>query len=419
MNYKLKFFFDLREVFLNWGLSAQQSGTLNIIIGFLVILLLAYLSDILTKWVIKKVIVRMVRRTKNVWDDILLEKRAFERLSHLAPAIVLWYSAEHVLVGYEKAGNAIQILLTIYMIIVSAMVVSSFLNSLNDIYQTFAMSEGKSIKGYIQIVTLIVYCIAFILIISLIIGSSPKALLTGLGAATAVLMLIFKDAILGLVAGIQLSANDMLRIGDRITLPENKADGNVVEISLTTVKVMNFDNTVSTIPPYKLISESFINWRTMVESGGRRFNKYINIDVRTVKFAMPELLNRLKKFGYLKTFIQELQVDIQKDPADGSGKEIQEIVPDRTRVTNLLLFRKYTESLLQNHPLIRKDMTIAVYQRQPGETGIPVELLAYSSEIDWKLYENMQGEILDHLFAVIQEFDLKIFQRPTGDDFRK
>lgn len=417
MNHKLKFFFDLREVFQNWGLSAQQSNTLHIVIGFLVILLLAYLSDIFSKWVIKIVVVRMVTRTKNIWDDILLEKRVFERLSHLAPAIVLWYSAGHVLAGYEKTGNVIQVLLTLYMIIVSAMVVSSFLKSLNEIYQTFPMSEGKSIKGYIQIVQLIVYCIAIILIISVITGSSPKALLTGLGAATAILMLIFKDAILGLVAGIQLSANDMLRIGDRITLSEYKTDGNVTEISLTTVKVMNFDNTVSTIPPYKLISESFINWRTMVESGGRRFNKYVNIDVRTVKFATPELLNRLKKFSYLNPFIHTLQMEGKEDPAD--DKERKGIVFDRSRVTNLLLFRKYTESLLRHHPLIRQDMTIAVYQRQPGETGIPVELLAYSSEIDWKLYEDMQGEILDHLFAVIQEFDLKIFQRPTGDDFMK
>jgi miniconductance mechanosensitive channel len=419
MNQKLKFFFDLKEVFQNWGLSTQQSNTLNIVIGFLVILLLAYLSDIFVKWIIKIVLVRLVAKTKTVWDDILLEKRVFDRLSHLAPAIVLWYSAGHVLAGYEKTGNAIQVLLTIYMIIVSAMVVSSFMKGLNDIYQTFPNSAGKSIKGYIQIVILIVYCIAIILIISVITGSSPKALLTGLGAATAILMLIFKDAILGLVAGIQLSANDMLRIGDRITLPEYKTDGNVMEISLTTVKVMNFDNTVSTIPPYKLISESFINWRTMVESGGRRFNKYINIDVRTVAFAKPELLNRLKKFSYLKTLLQELQADVGIDPAHDPGKERPEIVFDRTRVTNLLLFRKYTESLLRHHPLIRKDMTIAVYQRQPGETGIPVELLAYSSEIDWKLYEDMQGEILDHLYAVIQEFDLKIFQRPTGDDFRK
>jgi miniconductance mechanosensitive channel len=419
MNHTLKFFFDLREVFLNRGLSVQQSNTLNIIIGFLVILLLAYLSDILSKWCIKIIIVRTVRRTKNIWDDILLEKRVFERLSHFAPAIVLWYSAGHVLAGYEKAGNVVQVLLTLYMIIVSVIVVNSFLKGLNDIYQTFPISAGKSIKGYVQIVTLIVYCIAIILIISVITGSSPKALLTGLGAATAILMLIFKDAILGLVAGIQLSANDMLRLGDRITLPEYKTDGNVTEISLTTVKVMNFDNTVSTIPPYKLISESFINWRTMVESGGRRFNKYITIDVRTVKFATPELLDRLKKFSYLNAFIHALQKEAGEEPADDKDGEKKGNDFDRTRVTNLLLFRKYTESLLQHHPLIRKDMTIAVYQRQPGETGIPVELLAYSSEIDWKLYEDMQGEILDHLFAVIQEFDLKIFQRPTGDDFRK
>jgi len=407
MNHKLRFFFDLKEVLHNWGLSVPLSNMLNMVIGILVILLLAYLSDIITKRIIMMMIKRVVARTRTVWDDILLEKRVFSRLSHLAPAIVLWYSAEHVFAGYEKTGNLIQVLLTICMIIVSAMVVSSFLKGLDDIYKTFPVSAGKSIKSYIQIITLIVYSIAVILIISVITGSSPKALLTGLGAATAVLMLIFRDSIVGFVAGIQLSANDMLRIGDRITLPESNTDGNVIEISLTTVKVMNFDNTVSTIPPYRLISETFINWRTMVESGGRRFSKYINIDVRTVKFCDPELMGRLRKFPYLDTYIEGLQQQAEKEGQDG------------LKVTNILLFRKYMEALLQHHPLIRKDMTIAVFQQQPGEFGIPVELLAYCSEIDWKVYVDMQGEILDHLYAVIHEFELKIFQRPTGDDFIK
>jgi miniconductance mechanosensitive channel len=415
MNDKLQFLFDLKEILIRWGLSAHQSHVLNIIIGIAVILLLAYLSDIISKRIIMMIIARLVARTKTVWDDILLEKGVFSRLSHLAPAMVLWYSAEHVFAGYVKTGNVIQVLLSIYMIIISLLVVSSFLKSLNDIYQTLPMCEGRSIKGYIQVAQIIFYCIGLILIVSVITGSSPKALLAGLGAATAVLMLIFKDAILGLVAGIQLSANNMLRIGDRITLPKHNTDGNVTEITLTTVKVLNADNTVSTVPPYTLVSEPFINWRNMSDLGGRRFNKYIVIDVRTVKFCSDALLGKLKKFRYLKSFIGEYE----KNAVDKIKKSNEDEVDDWMKITNLLLFRKYAEALLTRHPLIRKDMTVAVYQLQATETGVPISILAYSSELDWKAYENLQGEIMDHLFAVIREFDLKIFQRPTGEDFVK
>jgi len=302
MDTRLKFLFDIQKILHQWGLGAYQAQVVNIAFGVFFILLLAFLSDVITRRMIIIVIARLVARTKTIWDDILLEKKVFNRLSHLAPAIVLWHSVGYVLVKYPVVMSITQRALTIYMIIVILLAINAFLKGLNDIYQTLPVAQGRSIKGYIQVGQIIFFSLAIILVISTLTGTSPRVLLTGLGAIAAVLMLVFKDTILGLVAGIQLSANDMLRIGDWITMPKYGADGNVLEITLNTVKVRNFDKTITTLPTYALVSDSFINWRGTEETGARRFKKSLNINMNTVKFCDEELLNRLRGIKSIREF---------------------------------------------------------------------------------------------------------------------
>jgi miniconductance mechanosensitive channel len=404
---KLKFFFDIQALLNQWGFSANQANMVNIAFGIFFILLLAFLSDIITRRVIIIVISRLVARTKTIWDDILLEKKVFNRLSHLAPALVLWHSVGHMLSQYEVVMNITQKALSIYMIIVTLMAINAFLKGLNEIYQTLPAAQGRSIKGYIQVAQIIFFSIAIISIISILTGTPPKVLLTGLGAAAAVLMLVFKDTILGLVAGIQLSANDMLRIGDWITMTKYGADGNVMEITLNTVKVKNFDKTITTIPTYALVSDSFINWRGTEEEGTRRFKKYLNINMKSVKYCSPEMLAKLNGIKSIKEFIDRQEARNVKK-SEGS------IMLHEGELTNLTLFRKYVVGILKNHSGLNHKLPMVVKQLQPAEYGIPLEILAFCKGTDSLVHEELQSDLFDHLLAVLPEFELSVFQNPTG-----
>jgi miniconductance mechanosensitive channel len=403
---KLKFLFDIQQLMQRWGVSAGQAHTVNIVFGIFFILLLAFISDIITRKVIILVIARLVTRTKTIWDDILLEKKVFNRLSHLAPAILLWYSVGYVLSGYPVVMMLTQKVLGIYMIVVTLMAINAFLKGVNDIYQTLPAAKGRSIKGYIQVGQIIVFSVAMILIISILTGSSPKTLLAGLGAAAAVLMLVFRDTILGLVAGIQLSANDMLRIGDWITMLKYGADGNVMEITLTTVKVSNFDKTITTIPTYALVSDSFVNWRGMENEGARRFKRYLNIDMKSVKYCHAALLERLNNIQS----IREYTARQEKTPKKGEGNKLLH----EGEFTNLTLFRKYIVGILRNHSGLNHKLAMVVRQLQPTEYGIPVEIIAFCKGTDLLTYEELQSDLFDHLLAILPEFELSVFQNPTG-----
>ncbi len=407
----LKFLFDIQQLLRQWGLSASQANALNIAFGVFIILLLAWLSDIITRKVIIVVIGRMVARTKTVWDDILLEKKVFNRLSHLAPAIVLWHSVGFVLLNYHMIMSITQKLLSIYMIIVTLMAINAFLKGLNEIYHSLPAAQGRSIKGYTQMVQIIFYSIAIISIISIITGTPARSLFTGLGAAAAVLMLVFKDTILGLVAGIQLSGNDMLRIGDWITMTKYGADGNVIEITLNTVKVRNFDKTITTIPTYAMVSDSFINWRSTEEEGTRRFRKYLNIDMKSVSFCRPELLARLSAIKSVKEFLDHQDRRIRKNDTPSMLHE--------NETTNLTLFRKYVVALLKNHSGINQKQPLLVRQLQPAEFGIPLEIIAFCKGTDALAHEELQSDLFDHLLAVLPEFELSIFQNPSDLKFKK
>lgn len=407
---KLKFLFDIQNLMRQWGFNPSQAHSANIIFGVFFILLLAFLSDLVTRKVIILVIARLVARTKTIWDDILLEKKVFNRLSHLAPALVLWHSVGYVMTHYKMAMTISQKALTIYMIIVILLAINAFLKGLNEIYHTLPTSQGRSIKGYIQLAQIIFFSLAIILVISTLSGTDPKTLVAGLGAAAAVLMLVFKDTILGLVAGVQLSGNDMLRIGDWITMSKYGADGNVMEITLNTVKVRNFDKTITTIPTYAMVSDSFINWRGTEDVGARRFKKYLNINMKTVKFCDEAFMKRLDGVRSVKDFSDKLAVSKHK-------KEDLSVMLHEGQVTNLTLFRKYIVGMLKSHAGINHKLPMMVRQLQPTESGIPVEITAFYRGTDSLAFEELQSDLFDHLLAVLPEFDLQVFQNPAGEDF--
>lgn len=413
---KIRFLFDIKQILMDWGMQENIADVINIIFCILIILLIAILTDIVTRKLILGIIRRVIKKTSTSWDDIVYEKKVFNRLSHLAPAIVLFYSTSFVLGNYESLIDVIQVLIKIYMIVVTLLVLNSFLGAFHAIYQTLPVSKDRPIKGYIQVIMIILYTIAIIMVLSLILGRSPVGILTGIGALAAVLILVFKDTILGFVASIQLSANNMVRIGDWISLPKHNADGTVIEITLNTVKVQNWDKTISTIPTYALVSDSFGNWRGMEESGGRRIKRHINIDMRSVKFCSPEMLEKFKGIIYLRDYIDEKQEEIARYNTE--NKIDDSIIVNGRRMTNLGTFRKYLEMYLKNHPMIHDNMTFLVRHLQPDETGIPIEIYVFSKDQKWANYESIQADIFDHILAVIPEFDLIAFQNPSGDDIR-
>jgi miniconductance mechanosensitive channel len=293
------------------------------------------------------------------------------------------------------------------------MLANTFISAGNDIYNTLPGSKTRPIKGYLQIIKIFVYTIGIITIIAIIFGQSPLKIIAGMGAFAAVILLIFKDTILGFVASIQLAANKMVNIGDWIAMPSKGADGTVIDISLTTVKVQNWDKTISTIPTYSLVSESFNNWKGMEESGGRRIKRHINIDVKSIHFLSEEDMNRFEKIKLIQEYMKEKKNEIRASNPEG------EIPVNQRRLTNIGTFRKYIEAYLFNHPKIHNNMTFLVRQLQPSEKGLPLEIYVFSNDQEWANYESIQADIFDHVLAVVSEFNLKIFQNPTGDDFKR
>jgi miniconductance mechanosensitive channel len=334
----------------------------------------------------------------------------------LAPAIIVFYSLQFIF----NAGKLIEFLenLTqVYMVLVVLLVIDAVLNALHEIYLNLPISRGRHIKGFVQVVKIIFYFIAVIMIISIFSGATPKVLLAGLGTMAAVLILVFRDTILGFVASIQLSANKMVNVGDWIAMPKYNADGDVIDISLTTVKVQNWDKTIATIPTYALVSESFNNWKGMEESGGRRIKRSINIDMKSVKFLDEEQIEKFSKFYVLKEYITKKKKEI-KEYNESLNLDIQTVTNGR-RMTNLGTFRVYLENYLHNHPKIHQEMTFLVRHLQPSETGIPLEIYVFSKDQAWANYEALQADIFDHILAIMPEFELRVFQNPTGDDFQK
>lgn len=397
---------------VNLGVDADIAIYFSTTLTIILVALLCIVANFFTKKIVVRIISHMVSKSKFKWDDVLLKRKVFHKLSHIVPAIIIYYFAP----TFPRYQHFIEDGANIYLIIVGLIIMSTALDAFNDIYQTYEISKIRPIKGVIQIVKIVMGILGIILIISILINKSPFILLSGLGALSAVLMLVFKDSILGLVAGVQLSANDMVRVGDWITMPKHGADGDVIEISLHTVKVQNFDKTITTIPSYSLISDSFINWRGMQTAGGRRIKRSIFIDVNSISFCDDEMINRFRKIQFLSDYIDERLAEIEKY---NETHHIDRSTPVNGRaLTNIGVFRAYITNYLNHHPGIHKGMTLMVRQLEPTEKGLPVELYCFTNTTDWGEYETIQGDIFDHLFAIAPEFDLRIFQNPSGHDFK-
>lgn len=358
------------------------------------ILLISYIMTKLFRHLVIPAVHKITSRTKATWDDYLFNEKMMTSFCRMIPPIMFYLLLPFV---FNNIPQVLDILLKgclIYLVITTLMLVNSFLNSLYEISNEHETLRNRPLKGIYQMINLVAIGIGIILIISILIDQNAATILAGLGASAAVLMLIFKDSILGLVAGVQLSANDMLRPGDWITMPKYGADGDVLEVSLTTVKVRNFDKTITTIPPYALVSDSFQNWRGMRETGGRRIKRSIFIDMTTVHFCSE----REKEMFASRGWIDEAQAKPE------------------TQVVNLYVFRNYLQNYLKEHPRTHKELMIMVRQMQPTSEGLPLEIYCFSNTTVWPEYEQIQGEIFDHILAVIPEFGLRIFQRPSGND---
>lgn len=396
------------------GLSDNMAHFVRVVVLLLALVLVCYIFDFITKRIIVAIVERIIKRTKNTYDDIFLKRRVFNRLAHLVPAWIFYAFIRFVMPEYPGAVVVLQDLSFVWMILVLLSTMSSFLDAIHDIYGYFPISENRPIKGYVQLLKIVMYIIGVLGIVSIIGSIDMTNIFAGIGALAAVLILVFKDTILGLVASVQLSGNDMVKPGDWISMPDYKADGTVLEISLNTVKVQNWDKTISTIPTYALVANSFQNWRGMEESGGRRIKRAINIDMNSVSFATPQLLEKFKTFHILKDYIRQKEEEIKSFNLELDIKE-GEIYNGR-RLTNIGIFRRYLELYLQNHPKIHNDMTFLIRQMEPTDKGIPMEIYVFSTDQEWAKYEGIQADIFDHLLAIVPEFDLRVFQNPTGSD---
>jgi miniconductance mechanosensitive channel len=402
------------SVFESWlvgrGVEAGIAELVAIGAGVLVVLVLAAVADLVAKRVLLRAVLGLARRTETNWDDAVIKRRVFHRLAHIAPALVIYSSAPAVLAATPSATAVVRAACLLYMIAVVVSVLDGLLNATVDIVRASQFGRGLPLTSFAQVAKLVLYGVALIAALSIIIGESPALLLSGLGAMTAVLMLVFKDPILGFVAGIQLSANQMVTCGDWIEMPKYGADGDVLEVALTTVKVQNFDKTITTIPTHALINESFKNWRGMSESGGRRIKRAINIDMNSIKFCDEAMLVRLSKIHYMADYLERKRVEIETWNARHAGEPSTALHP--RRLTNIGTFRAYVVAYLRHHPKIHQEMTFLVRQLAPTEHGLPVEVYVFSTDQNWINYEGIQSDIFDHLLSVAPEFDLRIYQIP-------
>ncbi|WP_456276339.1 mechanosensitive ion channel family protein [Bacillus sp. AK128] len=402
----------IQQLLVDWELAPALAKYLSITIMVLFIGIICIIANFISKKVVIRLITHYVSKSKFPRATMVLKRKVFDKLSHIVPAIIIYYFAA-TLPDYQmmiEKGAAT------YLIIVSLMVFHALLTTINDIYQTYEISKIKPIKGYIQVVNIMVLILGGLLVISNLMGESPLILLSGIGALSAVLMLVFKDSLLGLVAGIQLAANDMVRVGDWIEMPKYGADGNIIDISLNTVKVQNFDKTITSVPSYALISDSFINWRGMESSGGRRIKRSILLDTSCISFCSGTMLEKCKQIHYLKDYVSSKEREISEYNARFDMYEENRV--NGRSLTNIGVFRAYIHNYLKHHSGINQEMTLLVRQLPPSEHGLPIEIYAFTKDIRWEVYESIQSDIFDHLLAVASEFELKVFQNPSGNDLK-
>ena len=378
-----------------WGVVGGVAQWLIRGIMVLAIVLMAYALDNICRKVVIPTIRKVTAKTQVTWDDYLLNDEMLDKVCHLIPPVIFYVFIPFAFAGNTELLALVLKLCSIYITIVIIRLFCAFINSLYTISSEHEKLKDRSMKGFYQMLKLVVICIGVIVIISTLIDKSPTAILAGLGAGAAILMLVFQDTIKGLVAGIQLTVNDMLRPGDWITMPKYGADGDVIEVTLTTVKVRNWDKTITTVPPYALVNDSFQNWRGMFDIGGRRVKRSINIDMHTVRFCTAEELAYFKQQPWMEGFEETGQEEV-----------------------NLYIFRHYVMYYLTHHPKVNQEMIMLVRQLQPTAQGMPIELYFFSANTAWIHYEHLQAEVFDHVLAMLHQFDLKVFQSPTGLDLQ-
>ncbi len=405
----------VKQWLMDMGFSNDITSLMRDVTDFILMLIIITAIYYVIKLIGLKILRKITYRTSSTWDDALYNNRVFHKAALLVAPLLFNVLAPYTLTEFPTFLYWALLINRILLVFIAISTINKFLNALYDIYQGFEISKSKPVKGYIQVLKIFLYIIAGIIVISLLFDKSPIYLLGGLGAFSAVLLLIFKDPILGLVAGIQISANDMVRQGDWIVMQKSGADGDVIEISLTTVKVQNWDKSITMVPTYSLVSDSFVNWRGMEESGGRRIKRSLNIDMNSVKFCTPEMLGKYSKIRLLQNYISSKQQELTQFNTENDIDE--SIMVNGRRQTNIGVFRAYLVEYLKQNPFVNQEMTMLVRQLQPGESGIPIEIYVFSRILDWKPYEDIQSDIFDHILAAVPEFELRVFQNPTGGDF--
>lgn len=402
-------------VMTNLGISAEWAIYCRLLLFIVFLVILSSLAFFITKKVFIHYLYKVFRKTSFTWDDLFADMRAFDNLAHIVPAVFVRIMAPVIFSDFDQILPFVIRLTDAYLIIVSMTVFFAILKVGEYSLSRLPAFKDKPLKSYFQLIRILLYIVTIILVLSAILGKSPVYFLSAFGAMTAILLLVFKDTILGLVASVQMSSNDMVRVGDWVEMPKLNADGDVIDINLNTVKVQNWDKTITSIPTYYFITDSFKNWRGMQQSGGRRIKRAIYVDAYSVKLVDAEMREKFKKYQLIKDYVEKRQEEIEeynkKNNIDTS------VLINGRRMTNLGVYRKYIESYLKNHPKIRQDMTVMVRQLANENKGIPLEIYCFTNTTAWLEYESIQSDIFDHLYSTATFFGIDIFQEPGGKDF--
>jgi len=385
-------------------------------LAVLAVLVLAVALHFLASQIVVRLIHVVMRRSRFQWDDVVIEHKAVRRLVPIVPLLVINWGVLAIPHLSDEVTAFIQRLAMATIVVVAVRAVGSLIGAVNAIYSGYEISRGRPIKGYLQVVMILAWFVAAVIVIAAIVDRSPLFFLSGLGAMTAVLLLIFRDSILSLVAGIQLSSNDLIRVGDWIEMPTFNADGDVIDIALNVVKVQNFDRTVTVIPAHKFLEYSFKNWRPMFESGGRRIKRAIHLDVNSIRFLTPEEIARLSRLVALHEYLQTKTGELAEWNKEHVPEDAADLPANRRALTNIGTFRAYIVNYLKRHPKVHQEMTLLVRQLEPGPQGLPIEVYCFTNDTGWASYEGIQADIFDHLLAVVGEFGLRVFQQPSGGD---
>lgn len=395
----------------------QSNSHIHLFLNFALLLLVAVASYGVVKFVLRRILKVLAPRLDDISAEVAQDDVLFKRLALIAPVLVV-HQFGSALIPELSVGvlRFLQKATVVATLLIGLSLVSRLMSKGNEIYSRYPVSRSRPIKGYLQVAIIVLYGIGFILCIATILDRSPLVFVSGLGAMTAVILLVFRDTLLSLVAGVQLTTNKLIQVGDWVEMPQFGADGDVTDIALHTVKVQNWDKTITTIPTHKFLENSFKNWRGMTESGGRRIKRSVHIDVNSIRFLDDDEISRFASFALLQDYVKKKQAEIDSYNKQRVGSEV--LVANARRMTNIGVFRAYLVNYLKQLPQVNQGMTLLVRQLQPVPDGLPIEVYVFSKDVRWAYYEDLQSDIFDHIFAVVREFGLTIYQKPSGMDFK-